>query len=81
MYVEAHTMTDVRRKVGAFRELFQREPVIRLRGTWDDAERDAVFFDTHPSQPVRIDKKFVQVDVDGELTELRPTPFSGMNLE
>ena len=81
MYCEIHTMTDIRRKVGAFRELFQREPLIRLKGTWEDEEGDAVFFDSHPSQLVRIEKKFVQVDVDGEWTELRPTLFSGMNLE
>ena len=80
MYCETHKMSDVRRKVAAYRELFQREPSVQLKGTWEDSGGDAVFFDLHPSGPVRIEKAFVSVEVDGELAELRPTQFSGIKL-
>lgn len=78
MYCETHSMSDIRRKVAAWRELYQRPPVVALAGTWEDAARDAVFFDTHKSTPVEIHRSHVAVEVDGEVAELKPTSFSGI---
>lgn len=80
IYAEVHAMAEIRRKIAAFRELFQRPPAVMLAGTWTDEDGDAVFFDTHPSQSVEVHRGYLVAAVDGESAELRPTKFSGIYL-
>lgn len=79
IYCETHSMRDIKRKVGAFRELFQRPPDIVLAGTWEDDGGDAVFFD-YRSRPATIKGSHVVAEVDGESAELNPTAYSGIYL-
>ncbi len=80
MYCEVYTMAEMRRKIAAYQELFQRTPSVLLTGTWTDESGEAVFFDTHPSSPAMIQRSHIDVTVDGDQAALRPTKFSGIRL-
>lgn len=80
IYCEVYTMAEIRRKIAAYQELFQRAPLVALTGTWTDEGGDAVFFDSHPSSPATIKRSHIEATVDGDQAALRPTKLSGIRL-
>jgi hypothetical protein len=75
------TMGEIRRKVAAFKELFEKEPKLTLSGylTTDDGE--TVFAGCSQLPVTALGRSYIYATVDGRRTAIRPDSRKVMSSE